>query len=194
MSESLSTAVTVEHEFAATPKAVWVTLSDPVTTRDELPECTGLEPADGRDLPVGSLARLLAADEATRDARTVSLGEEYDATVGASVRNVGVEIDVGVTVTERDYPDMAIEGDIGGDDAEASMEATLTVDERDDEGCRVTWRAAADVGGPLATYGRRPVESAVARVANDFFAAVDARLAACDGPESERAVTDPDWP
>ncbi|GGM56873.1 carbon monoxide dehydrogenase subunit G [Halarchaeum rubridurum] len=192
MSESMPTAVTVEHEFAAAPGPVWVALSDPVTTRECLPGCTALEPADGRDLPAGSLAHLLAADDATRDARTVTPGERYDAAVGAAVAGVGVDIDVDVAVTERDYPDMAIEGDIGGDAVDAAMDATLTLEERE-AGCVVTWRAEADVEGRLATYGRRAVESTVARVASDFFEAVEERLAARDGPENERAVKDPDW-
>lgn len=193
MSEPMPTAVTVEHAFAAAPEPVWVALSDPVTTCEALPGCTALVPAEDRDLPAGSLAYLLAADAETREARTVTPGERYDATVGASVRNVGVEIDMDVAITERDYPEMAIEGDIGGDDADADMRATLTLDERDGEDCLVTWRAEATVGGRLATYGQRAVESTVARVANDFFDAVDDRLAARDGPETERAVKNSDW-
>jgi len=192
VSESVPTAVTVEHTFAVAPEPVWVALSDPVTTRELLPGCTALAPAAARDIPSGSLAHLLATDAETRDARTVTPGERYEAVIGADVRDVGVEIDVDVAITERDYPGMAIEGDIGGDDVNAAMEATLTLNDREG-GCHVTWRAEANVGGRLATYGRRAVESTVARVAADYFDALGDRLAARDGPESERAVKDPDW-
>ncbi|WP_435100169.1 CoxG family protein [Halarchaeum sp. P4] len=194
MPESVTAAVTVEHDFAASPDAVWVALSDPVSARDALPCCDALAPADGRTLPSGSLSRLLASDEEARDARVVAEGEEYDATLTASVRGVETTLAGTLTVTEHDYPRMALEGIVRGDAADARMAAALTVEEAGtDERCHVTWTARADVEGALATYGRRPVESAAARSANAFFDALDAHLAAVAGPESERAVKDPDW-
>ncbi|MBP2251291.1 carbon monoxide dehydrogenase subunit G [Halarchaeum solikamskense] len=191
MSESTSIAVTLERAFAVAPESVWVALSDPVTTRECLPRCTALAPVADRELPSGSIARLLATDPETRDARTVSAGERYDAVIGAGVRGADVEIDVDVTVTERDYPDMVVEGAIG-DDIDAAMEATLALDERE-EGCLATWRAEAAVGGRLAADDRRAVESTITRVAADYFDGLDDRLAALGGPESERAVKDPEW-
>lgn len=192
MPESMPAAVTVEHEFAESPATVWVALSDPVTARDALPGCTSLAPVEGAS-PPGSLSRLLAAGAAERDARTVSVGESYDATVTASVRGVDVEARVHAVVTERDYPEMAVEADVDGGDDAAKVTVTFSVEGADDGGCRVTWTARAGVEGPLTTYGRWPVEATVARVANEFFERVDARLDAVAGPESERAVKDPDW-
>ncbi|GGN07011.1 CoxG family protein [Halarchaeum nitratireducens] len=191
MSESTSIAVTLERAFAVAPESVWVALSDPVTTRECLPGCTALAPVADRELPSGSIARLLATDPETRDARTVSAGERYDAVIGAGVRGADVEIDVDATVTERDYPDMVVEGAIG-DDIDAAMEATLALDEREG-GCLATWRAEAAVGGRLAADDRRAVESTITRVAADYFDALDDRLAALGGPKSERVVKDPEW-
>ncbi|GGL27556.1 hypothetical protein GCM10009037_08910 [Halarchaeum grantii] len=191
MPASVSATVTVEHAFDAPPRDVWVALSDPGTVGDTLPGCVSLSSA-GRTRSRRSLSRLLAADPATREARCVAEGERYDATLAARVRGVDVALDGTVAVTERDYPRLATEVEAHADEVDVAAAVSLTV-AASEGGCRVTLTARADVSGVLAAHGRRPVEAAAARCANAFFEAVGARLAAVDGPESERAVKDPDW-
>ncbi|QLC33065.1 SRPBCC family protein [Halarchaeum sp. CBA1220] len=191
MPASVTATVTVEHAFDAPPRDVWVALSDPGTVGDALPGCASLSSAQ-KTRPRCSLSRLLAADPATREARCVAEGERYDATLAARVRDAEAALDGTVAVTERDYPRLAVESEAHADEAAVAAAVSLTVADAED-GCRVTLSARADVSGVLAAHGRRPVEAAAARCANAFFEAVEARLAAVGGPESERAVKDPDW-
>lgn len=191
MPASVAATVTVEHAFDAPPSDVWVALSDPGTVDDALPGCASLS-STGRPRSRRSLSRLLAADPATREARCVAEGERYDVTLTARVRGVEAALDGTITVTERDYPRLATEVEAHADEADVAAAVSLTVAESEG-GCRVTLNARANVSGVLAAHGRRPVEAAAARCANAFFEDLEARLAAVGGPESERAVKDPDW-
>ncbi|MFB6079232.1 MAG: CoxG family protein [Halarchaeum sp.] len=183
-------AVTVEREFDARPRAVWTALTDPVTVADALPASATL--ADDTARPRGSLARLLAADAETTRARTVDADEAFDATATARVRGVETSLDVSLTVETCTYPELALAGEARGDDASVEFAARATVAETG-TGARVTAAAHADVTGALAMHGRRSVETAAARGANGFLDRLAGLLAATAGPESERAVKDPDW-
>ena len=182
-----------ERAFDAPAERVWIALRDPLTVRDALPPGVDLAPADGRDRPPGSLARLLAADEERREARTVDVGERYEVTVDASAASgVPAAIVGDVTVEADTFPRLELAGafEVAGRGVEATAEAVV---EEAGSGCHVTLDVRVSVPAGRGEGGPRRVESAIDAGADAYLDRLAGELRAVDGPTSERAVKDPDW-
>ena len=67
-----------------------------------------------------------------------------------------------------------------------SADVTLAPEGTAGDATRLTYKADAQVGGKIAQIGSRLVESAAAKIAEDFFKAFEARMTA---PAGERAAT-----
>jgi len=173
-----------EYAFDAPPEAVRVALADPVTAGDALPGTSTVTHADGSEVPDGSLSWLLAADGDARRARTVAGGERYDVEVSTRGSDGPRSLELAVTVEERTDRRLSIAATADAeDDDDVDLIASYAMD-ADAGACRLTWRVRVDAAGGLALAGGRDVEAAVTRTANDYFAHVDAVLAAAAGPAS----------
>lgn len=165
-------AVTVDRTLDADRVTVWRATADPALTEACLPGCEELRseerPRDPTDDPLDA-----ALDRPSE--RTFDAGETFEAELGIGAAGITLSYEVDVTVTEREFPEMRVEGEAGGEDGGFDTRATLTLSETED-GTEAVWHAEADVSGRAASIGAERLEPVVERVANGYFDAVEERL------------------
>lgn len=152
--------ITGAVSLAAEPEQVWQAIHDPATLARTLPGCESLT-EDG--------------ENAYKMRVTMGVGAvrgSYDGTVRL----------------EPIKPPNSLRLKASGAGSPGTVEADVDVaiDACEDGGTRVTYKADAEVGGPIGGVGQRMLSGVTKKMAGQFFAALDADIAGIR-PE-ERAV------
>ncbi|MFC6718966.1 CoxG family protein [Natrialbaceae archaeon GCM10025810] len=180
-----------------TTEEVWLALSDPCMIKEALPGCAFLVEA-GEDPDFDALREEAEAaedppilPEATPEEvaeRAFERGKTYAALMEVGVGNVKPSFETLATITEREFPRMAVEVEGSAANSSFEMSAWMKLAESDDD-VTVTWEAEADIFGRIAQIGARVVNPVANRIVNQFFDEVATRLReAGDADES----TDPE--
>lgn len=149
------------RHIPAPPERVWGALNDPAVLKACIPGCESFELT-----PDGSYATTVAARIGPVSAR-----------FGGRVELADVEPPIGYTIRFSGQ---------GGAAGFANGEAKVHLAPADG-GTALSYTASAQVGGKIAQIGSRLVDSAAAKVADDFFA----RFAAAVAPPAEIAARAP---
>jgi uncharacterized protein len=136
---------------------VWELLNDPAFLKACLPGCESME-AIGPD--------------------------QYQVVLTVGIAAVKGKYIGSVTLLEKEPPwrlTMRVEGKGSG----GFMQGTGQLELADDpQGTKVTYQGDVQVGGPIASVGQRLLEGAAKMIVGQFFAAVNAQLAAIAAPPS----------
>ena len=136
----------------APPEKVWAALNDPAVLKDAVPGCETLERVSDN---------------------------EWHAVVAARVGPVSARFNGRMLLADLDPPNgytLKFEGQ-GGAAGFANGEARVSLAPADAGKTALTYTAKAQVGGKLAQIGSRLIDGAAAKMADDFFARLSARLA-----------------
>jgi len=147
----------------APPAMVWDALNDPEALKACIPGCESME-------RVGN--------------------DEWRTTMAARVGPVSAKFSGKMTMTDSTPPTgytLMFEGQ-GGAAGFANGEARVTLQPADGNQTALTYAVRAQVGGKLAQIGSRLVDGAAAKIADDFFGRLSARLAVAAAPAGEAAV------
>ena len=146
----------------ASPQTVWNALNDPAVLKECLPGCESFERgADGA----------------------------YTVVMAARVGPVSARFTGRMTMTDIDAPrsyTLQFDGQ-GGAAGFARGEARVALAPEGEQQTSMTYTAKAQVGGKLAQIGSRLVDGAAAKMADDFFARLVARVAAPAAAETPPA-------
>lgn len=154
-----------ERLIAATPDATWAALNDPETLKSCIAGCETLD---------------RVADDEFLATLAMRIGP-VNARFKGRLRLQNVVAPVSYTIAFDGQGGVAGFGK-GSADVNLAAEAT---------GTRLTYAARAQVGGKLAQVGSRLIEGAAAKIADDFFAAFEARVAPVPAAaEAATAATD----
>jgi len=134
----------------ASLEATWAALNDPQVLKDCIPGCEAIEPSGENEFTAAMTAR-----------------------VGPVSARFSGRIRLSDVVPPHSYT-MSFEGQ-GGAAGFARGEARVALDAQDG-GTQIGYTVKAQVGGKLAQVGSRLIDGAAAKVADDFFARLAARL------------------
>ena len=141
-----------QHEFAASAATVWETLHDPAAIARALPGVQSLAPIEGEEHAFRAQAKLQVAAIGGAYAGELRLSElqpprSYRMSVQGQGQNSRFQGDVGIQLQDT-------EG-----------------------GCRLEWRAEAQVSGLLARVGQRLIKATANMMSRRFFAALGEEIA-----------------
>ena len=173
-----------------TSEEVWLALSDPILLRNAAPGCQVLHKVEGDTVDFASLRddtdassedlpTLPEADPEEIADRAFEAGDRYAALVEISVGSVKPSFESVVTIDEKSFPTMRASGEGNDPSSSFEMESWMTLEDTED-GVQITWGAEADVFGRIAQMGQRVVNPVAHRVANQFFANVEAEISDID--------------
>ena len=146
--------MTSTRMVAASVDATWAALNDPQVLKACIPGCESIEPSGDNEFAAAMTAR-----------------------VGPVSAHFSGRIRLSDVEPPHSYT-MSFEGQ-GGAAGFARGEARVALDAQDG-GTRIGYTVKAQVGGKLAQVGSRLIDGAAAKVADDFFARLAARLAPPD--------------
>lgn len=152
--------ITGAVSLAATPDQVWGAIHDPAVLARTLPGCESLT-EDGDNAYKMRVTMGVAAVRGT-----------YDGTV--RLHDISAPNSLQLKASGAGSPG-TVEADVD-----------VAIDSCEDGGTRVTYKADAEVGGPIGGVGQRMLSGVTKKMAGQFFAALDAEIAGVR-PE-ERAV------
>ena len=153
--------LTSTRTVPASVEATWAALNDPQVLKECIPGCETIEPSGENEFTAAMTARV--GPVSARFSGRIRLSE----------------------VTPPHSYTMSFEGQ-GGAAGFARGEARVAL-EAQDGGTRIDYTVKAQVGGKLAQVGSRLIDGAAAKVADDFFARLVARLT----PAGEAAAAPP---
>ena len=169
--------MTGEQLIPASQADTWAALNDPAVLKSCVPGCEAID-------PVGE--------------------NEYSVQMTARVGPVSAKFKGKLTLSDIKPPHsyaIAFEGQGGvAGFAKGGAQVSLTPEGHD---TKLSYKVKANVGGKLAQIGSRLVDAAANKVANDFFAAFNDRMAAVHGAHAaaghdehhpEPVPRDPDLP
>ena len=139
-----------QRSVPASIEATWAALNDPETLKACIPGCESVERTSDHEFKVAMTAR-----------------------VGPVSAKFNGKIALSDVVPPSSYR-MSFEGQ-GGAAGFARGEAKVAL-VAEDAGTRIDYSATAQVGGKLAQIGSRLIDAAAAKVADDFFGRLVARL------------------
>ncbi len=144
--------VSGSHELGAGPEQVWAALTDPAVLARTLPGCLSLE--------------RIGADE-------------YRVTVEAGVGSIkGVYSGRVALADQRPHSGYTLQASGQGGPGTVDATAAVTLTATPEGGTRIAYDADAVVGGTVGGVGQRVLAGVAKRTAGQFFAAVEADLAA----------------
>ena len=156
--------MTGEQLIPASQADTWTALNDPEVLKGCVPGCEAID-------PVGE--------------------NEYSVQMTARVGPVSAKFKGKLTLSEIKPPhsySIAFEGQGGvAGFAKGGAQVSLAPEGHD---TRLSYKVKANVGGKLAQIGSRLVDAAANKVANDFFNAFNARMAAQHGAHAVEAHAD----
>ena len=152
--------ITGAVSLSATPEQVWEAIHDPAVLARTLPGCESLT-EDGTNAYKMRVTMGVAAVRGAYDG-TVRL-EDVEAPTSLRLKASGA-----------------------GSPGTVEAEVDVSIELCEDGGTRVTYKADAEVGGPIGGVGQRMLSGVTKKMAGQFFAALDADIAGVR-PE-ERAV------
>ena len=149
----------------ASLEATWAALNDPQVLKDCIPGCEAIEPSGENEFTAAMTAR-----------------------VGPVSARFSGRIRLSDVVPPHSYT-MSFEGQ-GGAAGFARGEARVALDAQDG-GTQIGYTVKAQVGGKLAQVGSRLIDGAAAKVADDFFGRLAARLTPADDATAQAATAVP---
>ena len=152
--------ITGAVSLSATPEQVWEAIHDPAVLARTLPGCESLT-EDGDNAYKMRVTMGVAAVRGAYDG-TVRL-EDVEAPTSLRLKASGA-----------------------GSPGTVEADVDVSIEPCEDGGTRVTYKADAEVGGPIGGVGQRMLSGVTKKMAGQFFAALDADIAGVR-PE-ERAV------
>lgn len=168
-----------------TPEEAWLALSDPVMIKEALPGCQFLTRVEDDDPDFDALRERTADDEDPPTLpeadpediaeRAFEEGAHYAALMEIGVGSVKPSFETVVTIAEREFPEMAAEGEGSASNSSFELEAGMTLAETED-GVAVDWHAQTDVFGRVAQMGQRVINPVANRVVNRFFGNIEEQL------------------
>ncbi|WP_231184922.1 SRPBCC domain-containing protein [Haladaptatus sp. DYF46] len=168
-----------------TPEEAWLALSDPVMIKEALPGCQFLVRVDDDDPDFDALREQTADDEDPPTLpeadpediaeRAFEEGAHYAALMEIGVGSVKPSFETVVTIAEREFPEMAAEGEGSASNSSFELEAGMALEETED-GVAVDWNAQTDVFGRVAQMGQRVINPVANRVVSRFFGNIEEQL------------------
>jgi uncharacterized protein len=168
-----------------TPEEAWLALSDPVMIKEALPGCQFLTRVDDDDPDFDALREQTADDEDPPTLpeadpediaeRAFEEGAHYAALMEIGVGSVKPSFETVVTIAEREFPEMAAEGEGSASNSSFELEAGMALEETED-GVAVDWHAKTDVFGRVAQMGQRVINPVANRVVSRFFGNIEEQL------------------
>jgi len=168
-----------------TPEEAWLALSDPVMIKEALPGCQFLVRVDDENPDFDALREQTAGDEDPPTLpeadpediaeRAFEEGAHYAALMEIGVGSVKPSFETVVTIAERDFPEMAAEGEGSASNSSFELEAGMALTEIED-GVAVDWHAQTDVFGRVAQMGQRVINPVANRVVSRFFGNIEEQL------------------
>jgi len=168
-----------------TPEEAWLALSDPVMIKEALPGCQFLVRVDDDDPDFDALRERTADDEDPPTLpeadpediaeRAFEEGAHYAALMEIGVGSVKPSFETVVTIAEREFPEMAAEGEGSASNSSFELEAGMALTEIED-GVAVDWHAQTDVFGRVAQMGQRVINPVANRVVSRFFGNIEEQL------------------
>jgi carbon monoxide dehydrogenase subunit G len=145
------------HLLNAPRDRVWHCLNDPVFLKECLPGCESME-ATGPD--------------------------QYQVVLTVGIAAVKGKYTGTVTLSEKEPP-LRLKMRVEGKGTGGFMQGTGMLElSEDPPGTKVTYQGDVQVGGPIASVGQRLLDRAAKMIVGQFFAAVNAQLAAIAAPPS----------
>ncbi|MFH5797371.1 CoxG family protein [Haladaptatus sp. CMAA 1911] len=168
-----------------TPEEAWLALSDPVMIKEALPGCQFLVRVDDENPDFDALREQTAddddpptlpeADPEDIAERAFEEGAHYAALMEIGVGSVKPSFETVVTIAEREFPEMAAEGEGSASNSSFELEAGMALEETED-GVAVDWNAQTDVFGRVAQMGQRVINPVANRVVSRFFGNIEEQL------------------
>ena len=168
-----------------TPEEAWLALSDPVMIKEALPGCQFLVRVDDENPDFDELRERTAddddpptlpeADPEDIAERAFEEGAHYAALMEIGVGSVKPSFETVVTIAEREFPEMAAEGEGSASNSSFELEAGMALEETED-GVAVDWNAQTDVFGRIAQMGQRVINPVANRVVSRFFGNIEEQL------------------